>query len=451
MVAGRRHAGNIPNRVRRVKLQAPNCFCNSTKFFLHFFAPPPNAIVDQAVPTSTNTWMAPDPVDTSRADLSRETSEFFDQRFGQAPSCVATAPGRVNLIGEHTDYNDGFVFPAAINRITAVAASPRADRNLLIHAQNLNATMMVSLEDLTPRSNGAWSNYIAGVAHFLRQRGEAIAGANILVNSTVPRGSGLSSSAALEVASAHIFMTLNAVRIPELEVVLLCQKAENDFVGVKCGIMDQFISALGRKGHAMRIDCRSLEFEHVPFPAGVQLIVCDTRVRRALASSEYNRRREECTAGAQALSRYLPALRNLRDVGPEQLETFEQHLEPTIRRRCRHVVRENARVLESVRALNNNDLSRFGALMYESHASLRDDYEVSCRELDAVVEICASSKGVFGARMTGGGFGGSAICLVRDDCVGDVTDRLSTLYLEKTGRKAGILVCTMEDGVTVGS
>jgi galactokinase len=304
----------------------------------------------------------------------------------------------VNLIGEHTDYNDGFVFPGAINRTTAIASAPRPDSQILVHAQNLNLTMLLSLHDLVPRKSGAWSNYVAGVAQFLRVRGDELRGADLLINSTVPRGSGLSSSAALEVATAHTFIALNGLHLSELETVLLCQRVENEFVGVKCGIMDQFISALGRKDHALKIDCRSLAYEHVPFPGGVRLIVCDTNVRRALASSEYNRRREECTTGAGILARYKPGVRNLRDVAPGEFASLEHHLDDITRKRCRHVVTENARVEESVLALNAGDLERFGRLMYESHASLRDDYEVSCPELDAVVEICAQCAGVFGAR-----------------------------------------------------
>ena len=388
-------------------------------------------------------------MDSPRAALARQTAEYFRGQFKTEPHVVVTAPGRVNLIGEHTDYNDGFVLPAAIDRATAIAASPRSDRNLVIHAQNLKSTMMLSLADLTPRRTGAWSNYVAGVAHFLRRRGDNLVGANMLINSTVPRGSGLSSSAALEVAAACTFISLNGLTIPDLDVIVLCQQAENEFVGVQCGIMDQFISYLGKKNHALRIDCRSLEFLQVPIPAGVRLLICDTGVRRSLASSEYNRRREECDAGVSVLSRHLPGILKLRDVSPGDLARCESFLDQTVYRRCRHVVTENARVEDSVRTLRAGDLSAFGQLMYESHRSLRVDYEVSCRELDMVVDICMESDGVLGARMTGAGFGGSVVCCVREEAVEVLAARLARDYPAISGRQPGIHVCSLEDGVAV--
>jgi galactokinase len=388
-------------------------------------------------------------VESSIALLERDVAGLYVAKFHAPPSCVVTAPGRVNLIGEHTDYNGGFVLPAAINRATAIAAGPRPDHKLFIQAENLGATMLLDLGDLTPRQTGAWSNYPAGVAHFLQQRGLTLGGANMLIKGDIPRGSGLSSSAALEVSSAYVFLTLNALSLPEIEVVKLCQKAENDFVGVKCGIMDQFISCLGKKNHALKLDCRSLDYEHIPFPAGVQVIVCDTGVKRGLASSEYNRRRAECDSGVAALAAKLPGISTLRDVSLAHLGQYESMLDDTVRKRCRHVVSEIDRVERSVDALRKDDLTTFGQLMYDSHTSLRNDYEVSCSELDAVVKICSSVDGVLGARMTGAGFGGSAICLVRDRAVDTVTERLRQEYPRRTGKTPGIVVCTFENGVSV--
>lgn len=389
------------------------------------------------------------PLELSRASLEQDVAGLFTARFRSSPECIVTAPGRVNLIGEHVDYNGGFVLPAAINRWTSIAAGPRDDTSLLIHAENLGATMLLDLKDLTPRRSGAWSNYTAGVAHFMQQRGMTLKGANLLIKGTIPRGSGLSSSAALEIASAYIFTTLNNLSLPAIEVVKLCQRAENDFVGVKCGIMDQFISCLGKKDHAMKIDCRSLDYDHIPFPAGVRLIVCDTAVKRALAASEYNKRREECDRGVAALAAVVPGITTLRDITPEQLRTHEQDLEPTVRKRCRHVVSEIERVEQSATVLRSGDLVAFGQMMYASHASLRDNYEVSCTELDAVVEISSSVDSVLGARMTGAGFGGCAICLVRESAVEAVTERLRLEYPKRTGKTPGIVVCTFEDGVSV--
>jgi len=362
---------------------------------------------------------------------------------------VVSAPGRVNLIGEHTDYNDGFVLPAAINRTIAIAAGPRPDRNLMIHAENIGATILLDLNDLTPRKVGAWSNYPGGVAYFLQQRGISLRGANLVIKGDIPRGAGLSSSAALEVASAYAFLTLINHTLSEIDVIKICQKAENDFVGVKCGIMDQFISCLGKKDHALKIDCRSLTYEHVPFPPGVRLIVCDTAVKRALASSEYNKRREECNAGVVVFARHMPEVRKLRDVTLPQLRLYETELGPVILRRSRHVITENDRVERSVTALCTGDLELFGQLMYASHFSLRDDYQVSCPELDAVVDICSAVEGVLGARMTGAGFGGCAICLVREPQSEKVIDQLLLEYPRRTGKTPGIVSCTFENGVAV--
>ncbi len=390
-------------------------------------------------------------MNSGRTELEHEVTEVFADRFGSSPACVVSAPGRVNLIGEHTDYNDGFVLPAAINRATAIAATCRPDHSLLLHAENLGSTMLLDLKDLHPRRTGAWSNYPAGVAHFLLEAGISLRGATMVIKGDIPRGSGLSSSAALEVASAFAFLTLNDVKMSPLEVIKLCQKAENDFVGVKCGIMDQFISTLGKKDHALLIDCRSLDSVHVPFPTGVRLIVCDTGVRRALASSEYNKRRSECAAGVQALAPRIPGIRNLRDVSPGHLMEFGELLEGVVLKRCRHVVTENDRVTRSVDALRSGDLVLFGSLMYASHASLRDNYEVSCRELDAVVEICSGVDGVLGARMTGAGFGGCAICLVHEEQTDAVIERLEREYPQRTGKAPGITICTFEQGVRVSA
>ncbi len=387
----------------------------------------------------------------SRTELEHDVVEAFTSRFGSPPACIISAPGRVNLIGEHTDYNDGFVLPAAINRTTAIAASPRPDHSLLLHAENLGATMLLDLKDLHPRKTGSWSNYPAGVAHFLLESGVSLRGATMVIKGDIPRGSGLSSSAALEVASAFAFLTLNDVHMASLDVIKLCQKAENDYVGVKCGIMDQYISTLGKKDHALLIDCRSLESVHVPFPAGVRLIVCDTGVKRSLATSEYNKRRSECAEGVSVLASRIPGIRNLRDVNPGHLMEFGDLLDTVVLKRCRHVVTENERVTRSVEALRAGDLIHFGGLMYASHASLRDNYEVSCNELDAVVEICSGVDGVLGARMTGAGFGGCAICLVKEQNTDAVIERLERDYPKRTGKTPGITVCTFEQGVSVSS
>lgn len=373
----------------------------------------------------------------------------FRSQFGTDPALVVSAPGRVNLIGEHTDYNDGFVLPAAINRRTAVAAGPRIDNKLDIFAANLNARLQVSMDDFSQGRARAWAGYVHGVACLLMARGERLGGANLTIYGNVPRGGGLSSSAALEIAAAYALMALNDITVPAVDIIRLCQKAEHDFAGVMCGIMDQFISCLGRKDAALFLDCRSLEYRFVPVPADTRIVVCDTGVKRALAASAYNTRRAECAAGVAALRRVLPDISSLRDVPVAAFAQHEQLLDPTVRQRCKHVIMENARVERAVSDLQNGDLSEFGKLMYDSHLSLQHDYEVSCTELDAVVDICAEEDGVYGARMTGAGFGGCAIALVHADHAEQVAGRLADEYPQKTGKTPKIFICSAEDGVRI--
>jgi galactokinase len=384
-----------------------------------------------------------------KSDLINATAEAFKAKFGIPPACVSSAPGRVNLIGEHTDYNNGYVFPVAINRQTVIAASLRKDKLLCIHTHNFNSFVEVPLERLARTKEKSWSNYIKGVASVLQDDGRTLSGANLLINSDIPNGAGLSSSAALEMATAYALLTLNAIAMPPLDVINVCHNAEFEFVGVHCGIMDQFISCMGKKDHALFLDCESLQYEHVPIPAGCKLVVCDTGVKRSLAASEYNIRRQQCSEGAQQLSYVVPSVKSLRDVSVKQFEQHKKNLGDIIQKRCRHVIYENERVLQSVAALKRNDLSEFGKLMYQSHMSLKNDYEVSCAELDAVVDICAEVDGVYGARMTGGGFGGAAICFVKSEHADDVVKQLQVEYPRMTGHKPTIQVCTVEDGAQV--
>jgi len=382
-------------------------------------------------------------------DLLSATVEAFEAKFSAPPTFVSSAPGRVNLIGEHTDYNNGYVFPVAINRKTIIAASPRNDKKLCIHAHNFDSTVEEPLDKLKPTKTKSWSNYSKGVAVVLLEAGIRLTGANLLINSDIPNGAGLSSSAALEMATAFALLALNDSAMPQLEVIHSCHNAEFEFVGVHCGIMDQFVSCMGKKDHALFLDCESLKYEHVQIPSGCKLVVCDTGIKRHLAASEYNIRRQQCAEGAHQLSFVLPSVKTLRDVSVRQFEQHKGKLGDVIRKRCQHVIHENERVLQSVVALKKNDLLDFGKLMYQSHMSLKTDYEVSCAELDAVVDICAEVDGVYGARMTGAGFGGSAICLVESGQADAVVNRLLHEYPEKTGRKPTIQVCTIEDGARV--
>ena len=371
--------------------------------------------------------------------------EKFEREFDGSPKVFA-APGRVNLIGEHTDYNDGFVLPCAIGFTTRVAIAPRPDRKLVLLSEGFPGRFEFDLANLPETRLGAWCDYVLGVAVVLRQSEALSSGANVLVQGGVPIGAGLSSSAAVEVASALAFMSLNGAIFPMPQVARMCQRAENTFVGAQVGIMDQFVSCLGKKGHALRLDCRSLEFEQVPIPADVRLVICNTMVKHEHAGGEYNRRRAECDEGVRLLSKWYPDIRALRDVSPEELENHVADLPEIIYMRCKHVVNENQRVLDGSRALSFGDLDQFGKLMRESHNSLRDLYAVSCEELDLMVEIAEGLPGFFGGRMTGGGFGGCTVNLLRADASDSFTEHISQAYLEVTGIIPEIYVCEPVQG-----
>lgn len=380
--------------------------------------------------------------DPRLASLAARVTDAFAREFGGEASVVVAAPGRVNLIGEHTDYNDGFVLPAAIDRHIVIAARPRADRVVRLFAADMRESARFDLDDIRPDTARRWSNYERGVAWALQGAGYTLQGMDAVIAGDVPVASGLSSSAAVEVATAFAFQTLGELALDGVQRALLCQKAENEFVGMRCGIMDQYIISLGRRGHALLIDCRSLDYRLVPVPAGVSLVICDTQKRRGLVDSEYNTRRNECEAGARALG--VPAL---RDVSVETFAAREEELAPVTRKRCRHVVTENQRVMDAVDALGAGDLERFGALMNASHVSLRDDYEVSCAELDAMVEAAWRQPGVVGARMTGAGFGGCTVNLVRDEAAEAFQRQVAAEYTRATGLEPRVYRCAAEDGV----
>jgi len=371
--------------------------------------------------------------------------DAFKTRFGSAAS-IYRAPGRVNLIGEHTDYNDGFVLPAAIEFYCWVAAAPRADGKLVIHSENFNESVEGSLDCLSPLANKHWGNYPLGVAWALRRARKAISGANIYVAGDVPLGAGLSSSAAVEVATGFALLSQSGLAVDRLELAQLCQKAENEFVGARVGIMDQFVSCFGRASHALLLDCRSLKHELVKIPADLQLVICNTMVKHELASGEYNTRRAECEEGVRILRKAFPEIRALRDVTLSQLEEHPRNLSPEVFARCHHVVTENLRVRSAVEAFHEGDRKALGPLMRDSHRSLRDDYEVSCKELDLMVEIAEAQSGLIGARMTGGGFGGCTINLVESAAVSDFRRNVAAAYFSKTGLTPEIYVSPASEG-----
>jgi galactokinase len=358
------------------------------------------------------------------------------------------APGRVNLIGEHTDYNDGFVMPAAIDLHTEVSIQSRDDRKLVISSDTYAEAVEFDLDEANSAARHHWSDYVRGVAVMLEREGHRLRGADLKIRSNLPIGSGLSSSAALEVATAYALLASDGVAIDPIELARLCQRAENDFVGMRCGIMDQFISCLGRAGNALMLDCRSLEYRHLPLPEDVRLVICNTMVKHELAASKYNERRAECEAGVRHFAKSTPSVRALRDVTMADLDRYRTELDGTILKRCRHVISENERVFKAAAALEERNLMAFGELMAESHRSLRDDYEVSCAELDTMVDLANKVEGVYGARMTGGGFGGCTVNIVEADSVQRFKQAVADGYEQGTGIAPDIFICSTSNGVS---
>ncbi len=372
--------------------------------------------------------------------------ETFREVYDTPPEVVVRAPGRVNLIGEHTDYNDGFVLPAAIDRAVWFVGKRRADRKVRVHSVDFNDFAEFSLDAIEKDSKHTWSNYLRGVSKFLQADGHRLAGADMAFGGNVPREAGLSSSAAVEVAATAFWQKLMGLNLDPIYVVKLSRKAENEFVGVPCGIMDQFISALGRRDHALFLDCRDLTYRHVPLRGDVKIVVCNSGVKRALAQSEYEVRLKQCRQAVAQIASTGLAVKSLRDVEPADLETARSALSETLLKRARHVVTENARVLEAVRVLEAGEVERFGELMNDSHESLRDDYEVSSKELDTLVELAWKQPGVLGARMTGAGFGGCTVNLVRADAAGAFAEAILAGYQQALGLKAEVYVCQASDG-----
>jgi galactokinase len=374
--------------------------------------------------------------------------EKFIEVYGGEPR-LFRAPGRVNLIGEHTDYNGGFVLPMAIDKEAAVAVGERDDRKIRAYTVNLEEAAEFDLDDEKPRKKGFWLNYIEGVARILESKNVELKGANLLIWSDVPTGAGLSSSAALETVTGLALSEISNRTIDRVTLAKIGQQTEHDYVGAKVGIMDQFVSAHARARHALLLDCRSLEFENVPLDTReVAVVMCDTNVKHDLATSGYNTRREECERAVQILKENLPGVRELRDVSREDFEKYAGLLPELIRRRARHVVTENERVLQAASALKRKDLNEFGRLMWQSHESLKNDYEVSCRELDVLVEIAGETDGVLGGRMTGGGFGGSTVNLVKRENLDAFKEKINAEYERLTGIEPTILVSEASEGAS---
>lgn len=383
----------------------------------------------------------------------------FEQLYSRPPTAVSRAPGRVSLIGGHVDYNDGLVLPVAVERMVRVAFRPRDDRTLRLHSEAFaGGPSILDLEalhpdappaDATDREARDWTAYPLGVARALDEADHAVCGLDAVVRSDLPIGAGLGSSAALEVAFAAAFRHATDLEIPDDELARICLRAENEFVGVRCGIMDQLASACTRAGHALLIDCVSHATRQVPIPEGLRLVVLDTGVARELRSSAFNRRRRESAAALERIAALDPAVRSYRDLGTDDLDRFLPELPSPLAGRARHVVTEIERVRAAADALQAGDLSAVGQAMFASHASSREDYETSCEELDALVELAAAAPGIIGARLTGAGFGGCTVNLVVAGRAGEFTDRVSTGYERRFGRRPAAFVSRAAAGVSV--
>ena len=381
--------------------------------------------------------------------LAQRVDKAFLERFGAGGGRITVrSPGRVNLIGEHTDYNEGFVLPAAVDKVMLFAVRPRTDQHCRFYAVDLDAAFECELGSLRKSPDG-WPNYLLGVIDQMRKAGYSLRGCDLAFGGDIPIGAGMSSSAALEAGFAFALNDLFELDLDRLALVKLAQRAENEFVGVQCGIMDQFANIFGEAKKVLRLDCRSLEYRLYPFErSDLRIVLCDSQVRRALASSEYNVRRRQCETGVDALRKHDPNIKSLRDV---QLELLRQHrgeLDQVIYKRCEYVVRENMRVERACKDLDRNDFRSFGEQMYQSHNGLRDGYEVSSPELDILVELATGIDGVLGARMMGAGFGGCTINLVEQARVDEFVERIQYGYRERLGKELKVYVTSIESGTT---
>ncbi len=386
-----------------------------------------------------------------------EVKARFQRTFPDSmPRVLVRAPGRVNLIGEHTDYNEGFVLPIAMSQSLYVAAGRSEGSDIAVHSTAFDETVTFAAEDPGepgdpgPRGRPGWAEYVRGVAALLRRRGVGLQAARLLIHSEVPIGGGVSSSAALEVGAAVALLALASRRMEAVPLALLARQAEHEYAGSPCGIMDQFVCVLGRAGHGLLLDCRSQRYEQIPLPFDeASVVVLNTQVKHELGSSEYPVRQQQCREGLSVIQQRHPEAVALRDVSADMLNAHKDEMDAVVFRRCRHVVTEVARTEEAANALRAGELERFGQLMFESHASLRDDYAVSCPELDYLVEIAQGIPGVYGARMTGGGFGGCAIALIRRDAEATLRAAVARQYDARFDKPAIVYTTTASGGVSV--
>lgn len=371
-------------------------------------------------------------------------TEVFGRQFGSEATLVFRSPGRINLIGEHTDYNEGFVLPAAVDRYVNVAVSKRSDDIISLYAIQFNETFEVSISDIRPIED-SWTNYVLGVVDQLLKRGYPVGGFNMVVDGDVPVGAGLSSSAAIECAVCSALNDLFSFNIEKFDVVKICQIAEHTYPGVLCGIMDQFASVFGKKDHALKLDCRTLEYEEVPLKLeGYKIVLLNTNVKHSLASTAYNTRREECATGVELVQKHVSGVTSLRDVTVEMLDQYVK--DPLIHQRCRYVVEENMRVMKAVEHMRKGNIAGLGEQMYRSHQGLSKEYEVSCPELDWLVDAVRGNTAVAGARMMGGGFGGCTINIIKEDVIAGLADYLAGDYLKEMGKQLTVYIATTSNG-----
>lgn len=369
--------------------------------------------------------------------IAQVTKKFQDQ-FGHPPQVWARAPGRVDLMGSHTDYNMGYVMTMTVDRDTWVAASPRSDRKVCIYSMNAAGGGEFSLDEITPDSQWKWTNYVRGMAKTMQEAGYPLCGMNMLVHSTVPFGSGLSSSAALEMAVGTIFQLVCGFPIEPIQLALLGQRAENQFVGVNCGILDQYSSAMGKEGCALLLDCRSLASTTVPIAPGIQVMICDTCTERNLAGTEYGERRAQCEEGAHLLRKYDPNVQALRDVSQDLFRAYRHTLPPLVAKRCEFIIEENQRVLALGKALAQGDHAAIQALTRASFAGARDLYEISAPSMEMMMEAMTNAPGIIGARQAGAGFGGCMVALVHSDQADEFTRHVIEDYRTRSGITARI-------------
>lgn len=381
-------------------------------------------------------------------ELSKKIKIKFKELFNETP-LLFRSPGRVNLIGEHTDYNMGFVLPAAIDKAIYLAITSSEDMKCKIHAFDMNDYYECSLDDIH-KSEKNWPNYLLGVVEEIKKGGHKLKGFNCVFGGNIPIGAGLSSSAALEAGLAFALNHIFNLGIDKLSLVKISQKAENEFVGVKCGIMDQYINIFGNSGHVLRLDCRSLEKDYFPFDYdNISIVLIDTNVSHSLASSQYNQRRSECNDGVSVIQKDYPEIESLRDVSFSMLNEYEHKLSPIVYKRCKYVIDENNRLLKACNALNSNDLKAFGNLMYKSHEGLSKEYEVSCKELDFLVELLKNDPSVYGSRMMGGGFGGCTINLIENDAIENISKKVKKEYKDIFGFEANIYITKISGGTDI--